>query len=159
MKQLLIALLISIIIVLFQVGFFPQILFFGVTPNLILVAAFCLIYFGGIRTGFWLAFFGGIFLDVETSGRLGFSSLLLVGLTFVISLIADFLGRNPFIFTLAVFLLTLVFRLISSPDLPFSICLKEAVLSTAFLLVLYYPFKLLRSFFSQKSYIQLKMKY
>lgn len=159
MKQILIALFISIIVVLFQVGFFPQILLFGVTPNLILVASFCLIYFGGIRTGFWLAFFGGLFLDVGTSGRLGFSSLILVTLTFIVSLIADFLGRNPFIFTLAVFLLTLVFRLVSSSNIPFSISLKEAVLSTVFLLVLYYPFKLLRSFFSQKSYIQLKMKY
>lgn len=160
MKSFFVGLLMGFFFTLAQIGFFRGLSLWGSAPNLILLAIFCLIFFGAYKTGFWLAFFGGIFLDIFLVARLGVSSIVLLSLGLIFYFLITLIGRSAFIFCIATFLGSISWRLLFTLKHPFPENLfKEALLTTIFLLIFYYPFQLVRSFLAQKTYIQLKMHY
>ncbi len=102
------------LIVILQISFFNYFSIFSVTPNLLYIISFALIFALGEKYALLTAFFAGIIYDILSFGVVGITPIFIL-----ISLMLFSLLRKVFIHTSAAFFIyyylnTLVYRAVSS---------------------------------------------
>ncbi|MFH1423847.1 MAG: rod shape-determining protein MreD [Candidatus Nealsonbacteria bacterium] len=88
-KRVLIILVVFYLLALLQTSFFIHFRIWGIVPNFILISAVLINVFEKPQknTGIIAGFIGGLFLDIFSSGFIGFYALILPALSFLIKII------------------------------------------------------------------------
>jgi len=148
-----------VMLVLLQRSFFPLLFPLGVCPNLLLVLCLGLRFLGDDRKSLWVAFLGGLFLDLLELNGVGLSGLSLVAILIGIGFVLRFTGRSFWVAIPLTFLGSVLYRVsVSWADLHWEPLFLEAALTSGFMVV-FLPFlRWLRKKFWGTEDLQLGLK-
>ncbi len=104
MKKYVILSMINIVLVLFQLSFFPKLVGNALAPNLVLAFAFTFLLYGGLGFALFTAFFGGLLVDLLSFSHIGVSPLILCLLLMLTKIVRKHLIRNDSFFGAFVYL-------------------------------------------------------
>ncbi len=141
MKKYLPIILIVLFLAILQSSFFLELLGSELNPNLVLALAFAFVIPGNKNTAFFIAFTGGIFLDLLGAGVIGLSSLVLVSSVLFSSFAKNYLTKGNFPFSV-----TLIFFSLASSSVQLGYLainfksLFSAILTLAISFILYWLF-------------------